>query len=1009
MRLFDTKRHPNIISSFQKAGKLLRTLTATLVITIIAQQISPTILAAQEGKLTTKPKSPQEVKADAVKNLRGLTNRLAQLERGGKIDREHVLDRIEQLRSDVKNDESAMLDAFKQEEAWIQSKNLSPIILERHQKMVQHYRSQTAKLLEESEQTLLRERGSFLDKVKALAPFKEEKKEKMESPFQDFDPKQFTKGHKPFDPDVLPTRRLRPNPDNKPKTDKADFTLSGLVNTPAVYTAALGDFTYNNLPGADNPAYLNVSDEIVATQAINDKAKELGYDPVRINQWVRNNIEWLPTWGSAQNAELTLEAKRGNAMDIASLTIALLRSSKIPARYVHGVIEVPSEKFMNWAGGFSNINAAADYAGAGGIPLSTVIAGGKIEAIQMEHVWVEAAIDYYPSRGARNRDADSWVQMDPSFKQYDFKEGVDVLAISGIDPEKLASDLLASGTVNEEEGWATGFDPTILENALSDSQTKLKNYIDNNMTDPSVLDVIGGRQVIIKEFPVLPSSLPNRIVLTGTRYDKIPQQLQQQVFISFYGTQYQGLYGDKRSVRFPYAGVNNEKLTLSFRPASQTDEDTLAALIPDGNITDISQLPSTIPANLINVIPELKLNGTVVATGVEMSLGTKVDVKEYSFLPGLGNVSGITHTAVAGSYLSINLIAQTVSPQKLKDLKTKLENTKNLLASNDLAQLASLNREDILGDMMYAGTLGYYGEQEGLRKLMALQGKVNENVRVGNGVYGYEPKVTYLFGIAYTLSSGGVHVDLSDLSAAQALDGDGGTTKSFMRQSGMLGSSLEHMVPEQMFSTPENPAQGVSTMKALQLASAQGQKIYTINQANADAVMPLLHHTPDVMGDINAAINGGYTVTVHSDPVQVPGWTGAGYIITNEFGSGAYMISGGENGGFLVLLGTALLWTTLAFFSLPGGLLFSTQLAVIAAASLLIMTAGAFLIVGNKQACFVAYTAALMMIEYALFGVLGLSLHWIIEAIIGELAIPIGAWDACLCGQQPYCLDPLVP
>lgn len=85
------------------------------------------------------------------------------------------------------------------------------------------------------------------------------------------------------------------------------------------------------------------------------------------------------------------------------------------------------------------------------------------------------------------------------------------------------------------------------------------------------------------------------------------------------------------------------------------------------------------------------------------------------------------------------------------------------------------------------------------------------------------------------------------------------------------------------------------------------------------------------------------------------------------------------------------------------------MLAIIAAASLLIMTAGFFLIVGNKQACFVAYTTALLMIEYALFGVLGLSFHWIVETIIGEIAMPFGAWDACLCGQAPYCLDPLVP
>jgi transglutaminase-like putative cysteine protease len=58
------------------------------------------------------------------------------------------------------------------------------------------------------------------------------------------------------------------------------------------------------------------------------------YDPVKIHHWVRNHIEWIPTWGAVQNAELTLSAQRGNAMDIASLTLALLRASGIPSRYV---------------------------------------------------------------------------------------------------------------------------------------------------------------------------------------------------------------------------------------------------------------------------------------------------------------------------------------------------------------------------------------------------------------------------------------------------------------------------------------------------------------------------------------------------------------------------------------------------------------------------------------------------------------------------------------------------
>ena len=70
------------------------------------------------------------------------------------------------------------------------------------------------------------------------------------------------------------------------------------------------------------------------TQAIRDKAAELDYDPVQIHQWARNTIERLPTWGGIQNADLTLPSRRGNSMDIASLTIALLRAAQIPPRTI---------------------------------------------------------------------------------------------------------------------------------------------------------------------------------------------------------------------------------------------------------------------------------------------------------------------------------------------------------------------------------------------------------------------------------------------------------------------------------------------------------------------------------------------------------------------------------------------------------------------------------------------------------------------------------------------------
>jgi transglutaminase-like putative cysteine protease len=80
-------------------------------------------------------------------------------------------------------------------------------------------------------------------------------------------------------------------------------------------------------------------------------AAELGNNPYRIHQWVYDNIRFFPSYGSVQGAEETLAKKNGNAFDIASLLIALLRSAGIESRYVYGTVQIPSEQAMNWVGG----------------------------------------------------------------------------------------------------------------------------------------------------------------------------------------------------------------------------------------------------------------------------------------------------------------------------------------------------------------------------------------------------------------------------------------------------------------------------------------------------------------------------------------------------------------------------------------------------------------------------------------------------------------------------------
>jgi len=235
--------------------------------------------------------------------------------------------------------------------------------------------------------------------------------------------------------------------------------------------------------------------------------------------------------------------------------------------------------------------------------------------------------DYHPSRGAKNHKADSWIPLDASYKQYEYSDGIDMQEVTGIDLNNTVESFVASGEINETSSSAQGFDAQILQDTLNDAQVKIKEYIDTLDANTTTLyDVIGGKKIIQVHSSTLPSSLSNHIVTTGARYAKLPSSLQQRMEFYIRGKSQDfvidELLNGRKTITLPMAKLNNEKVTISFAPASQADEDALNALLPEGNITEESQLPSSIPL-YIHVKPQLKLNGKVIQELEATRLGSE--------------------------------------------------------------------------------------------------------------------------------------------------------------------------------------------------------------------------------------------------------------------------------------------------------------------------------------------------------------------------------------------------
>ena len=93
-----------------------------------------------------------------------------------------------------------------------------------------------------------------------------------------------------------------------------------------------------------------------------------------------------------------------------------------------------------------------------------------------------------------------------------------------------------------------------------------------------------------------------------------------------------------------------------------------------------------------------------------------------------------------------------------------------------------------------------------------------------------------------------------------------------------------------MYSTDDNPAHGISAVKALQLAAAEGQKIWTITQSNLSQAMAALNLSSSVEADIRNAVRTGKEVTAHEDTINFHGRPSAGYMVIDpETGAGGYL------------------------------------------------------------------------------------------------------------------------
>ena len=610
--------------------------------------------------------------------------------------------------------------------------------------------------------------------------------------------------------------------------------------------------------------------EIQFTPEINQLAASLNNSAVDIYEYVRNQIEFELYFGSRKGGSATLLTKRGNDYDQASLILALLRTSGIPARYVRGTVEIPAQRVIDWLG-LKTPEAANSILNTAGISATPIVGtGGAIEVYRIDRVWVAAHVPYSNYRGTASETTGSiWVPLDPAFNISQYESGVD-----------NATD----SVIFDEAGYLS----TVRTDTAADYyRDQMFDYLAANLPGTSLVDVSYDGNVIPQAFGILPGSLPYTVRSVATEFSEVPGSLRHavRVNVSSSGTLFQ------TNLLLPEVAL--QRRTISFVAATQADQTTIDGFGGIGNT----------PPFLANVKPQLKLDGVLVVEGTAISLGSDISVTIGFIEPEKGETDSVSHPFLtAGDYISVNLDVGQTTQELVTERSERLLNAIDTIGT----PVPDAQQDDVIGELLNIGGMLYWLRMNDNNKLISDLYQYKEVLGVSESLTTSNMDVLYLFDRAYATMPGNLSLDAARLQHNRFSIDDVETDKAALnRLLGFESSAREHAMWEELVSV-----ESVSTIKALQVAGQQGVPIHKFDSSTASNIITCDDgSTGTVLNcmarcgvssftrtSISSELSAGKEITTHECQIILNQWRGVGYVSADPVSqSGAYIISGGLN------------------------------------------------------------------------------------------------------------------
>ena len=270
----------------------------------------------------------------------------------------------------------------------------------------------------------------------------------------------------------------------------------------------------------------NEADKI--TDDIQELARGLQNDPLKIFLYCRNNIEYEHYFGCKKGATLTLLEGKGNSFDISALMVAMLRAAGYTANYRYGLMHLPDSLLSEWLSIIPMTSLDEPFPQLDDATFRTLF--GLTSDTRNTRIlrFLIHRIIFFLDRGFPNTafrtadDATFYYFPHVTVDVYEPIEGTNFTFRHNIDPSfkalkplknpridlKVATELSRTALLNDAGGssgadYASNLNETAIASRLSTYTNNLLQWIRTNRDADSVAELVGRRESFEYSFDAL--------------------------------------------------------------------------------------------------------------------------------------------------------------------------------------------------------------------------------------------------------------------------------------------------------------------------------------------------------------------------------------------------------------------------------------------------------------------------------------------------------------------------